>query len=73
VDVPEVAVGDAGDRDVVDVQLVALDQVQQQVHRPVVDVQFDPVLTASVLALLVPFDPLELLHDRPWLRVCVGG
>jgi hypothetical protein len=47
VDVLHVGVGDAGDGDVVDVQLVPLEQVEQEVERAVEDVEFDAVVHAA--------------------------
>ena len=43
VDVLEVLVGDVGDRDRVDVELLARDEVQQQVERALEDVRLDRV------------------------------
>ena len=48
-DVGDVLLGDPGDGDVVDVHLVPADQVQQQIERPVVDVQVDAVVGGHVI------------------------
>ena len=49
VDVAHVAVEDAGDGDVVDIQLVALDEIEEKVEGAVIDVQFYAIFHESSL------------------------
>ena len=52
-DVVHVGVGDAGDGDVVDVELVPLDEVEQEVEGAVVDIEFDAVIHGGPLGVEV--------------------
>ena len=46
-EIGQVLFGDARDRDVVDVDLVFLDQVEQQIKRPLEDLEFDTVFSQA--------------------------
>ena len=57
-DVAEVLLGDEGDRDVVDVQLVLANQVQEQVERPLEGIELD------LIGVRRRFEVGVFVHDR---------